>query len=102
MKSSQDRNMLAAVFGGDCMRISRINAVLEAVKMSEMNAADQRLAGARGQCDSVEKVLEDMGLGLALRQALDKQKQKLKSKRVEVSASEVEELAASAGVVEAA
>lgn len=69
-KSSNDRSQLEEVFGGDCIRIRRIIAalsVLDERPLSDMNKNDQRLKGAHDACDSVIKVLEDMGYGWILR-----------------------------------
>merc|ERR1719238_864081 len=58
------------IFGGDCSRIMRIRDVLSTLRqkpLSGMNAKDQRLQGAHNACDSVIKVLEDMGYGWLLR-----------------------------------
>jgi hypothetical protein len=69
-KTANDRTQLEAVFGGDCMRIRRIRAALECLDerpLSDMNKNDQRLKGAHNACDSVIKVLEDMGYGWLLR-----------------------------------
>lgn len=69
LQSSREREALKEVFGGDCRRIEFIRAILEEANFSEMNASDQRLAECLSACESVERVLEDLGLGEALRQA---------------------------------
>eukprot|EP00929_Paragymnodinium_shiwhaense_P107759 TRINITY_DN74120_c0_g1_i1.p1 TRINITY_DN74120_c0_g1~~TRINITY_DN74120_c0_g1_i1.p1 ORF type:complete len:756 (-),score=168.15 TRINITY_DN74120_c0_g1_i1:242-2509(-) len=63
------RQDLRNVFGGDCTRISRIHAIMEAMCLSEFNAEDQRLKTCRSACESVEQVLQDLGFGQALREA---------------------------------
>jgi len=64
----KDRKLLIAVFGGDCVRISRMRAYLEAAKLSEKNAADQRLPMCLSTCDIIERVLTEKGLGDKLRE----------------------------------
>ena len=69
-KTANDREQLEIVFGGDCMRIRRIlavMAVLDEKPLSAMNKNDQRLKGAHDASDAVIKVLEDMGYGWLLR-----------------------------------
>lgn len=75
LQSPGDRSALQDIFGGDCVRICRILAVLESAKFSEMNANDQRLLTCTSACESVVKVLEDLGLGWALRQAQEQTKE---------------------------
>merc|ERR1719454_1807124 len=69
------RDVLKEVFGGDCCRISCLRTLLEAAKVSEACAKDQRLSMCIRACESVERVLEDLGLGEALRQALHVEKE---------------------------
>lgn len=72
-KTASDRGQLEAVFGGNCVRILRIRAavmILDERPLSDMNRNDQRLKGAHDACDSVIKVLEDMGYGWLLRSRL--------------------------------
>merc|ERR1711957_249007 len=69
-KTAKDRGDLELVFGGDCLRIRRIRATMEVLderSLSDMNKNDQRLKGCHDACDSVIKVLEDMGYGWLLR-----------------------------------
>lgn len=66
---SRDRGTLRQIFGGDCTRVSRVRAVLEAVSLSEMNACDQRAPGCLRACESIEQVLRGLGLDNALRDA---------------------------------
>lgn len=72
-----NRYLLEHIFGGDCIRISRTRAVLEAAKLSDGNAQDQRLPTCISSCESVEKVLQDLGLGFCLRQSLEQQRYRL-------------------------
>jgi len=74
--SDSDRTVLLAFFGsclttedpsGEPSRISRLRAVLDSVKLSDMNAEDQRLESCRSACDSVEQVLRDLRPGSSLR-----------------------------------
>jgi len=74
------RSDLENIFGGDCMRISRTRAVLEAADFSDMNAEDQRLSTCWSACESVEKVLSDLGLGMTLGRAQQQQRQVLQHK----------------------
>lgn len=69
-KTANDRSQLELVFGGDCLRIRRIRAAmltLDERSLSDMNKKDQRLKGAHDACDTVIKVLEDMGYGWLLK-----------------------------------
>lgn len=79
--NSGEREALQSIFGGDCDRIARIHECLENGKFSEMYVDDPRISGCKGACESVEKVLQDLGLGWALRQALDKEKQAAAKRR---------------------
>mmetsp|Transcript_21921 Transcript_21921/g.38497 ORF Transcript_21921/g.38497 Transcript_21921/m.38497 type:complete len:288 (+) Transcript_21921:167-1030(+) len=69
LQSAAQRAALREVFGGDCRRIELMRAILEESTFSEMNASDQRPAECLRACESVERVLEDLGLGEALRKA---------------------------------
>lgn len=66
---SGDRDALQAKFGGDCSKIARVRAVLDAVKMSPMNEGDQRLKGCLDACASTEQVLVDLGSWEAMQAA---------------------------------
>jgi len=73
-QTATDRTKLETVFGGDCVRIRRIQRALESLDempLSDMNRNDQRLKGAHGACDSVIKVLEDMGYGWLLKSRIN-------------------------------
>jgi len=80
LRMQGSRSDLEKIFGGDCMRISRTRAVLEAADFSDMNAGDQRLSTCWSACESVEKVLSDLGLGMTLRRAQEQQRQALQQK----------------------
>lgn len=69
LRSSKQREALKEVFGGDCRRIELMRAILEESFFSEMNEGDPRPAACLRACESVESVLEDLGLGEALRKA---------------------------------
>lgn len=58
-----DRKMLIRIFGSPCIRVSRIHETLNGVEFSPMNASDQRIPTCRGACESIEQVLQDLGLG---------------------------------------
>jgi len=81
---SKNREVLRGVFGGDCTRISRIRAVLESAKFSEMNAGDQRPLTCLKACESVEEVLKDLGLEPALARAQREQREALYAFLVDV------------------
>merc|ERR1719271_1818024 len=68
-KSDRDRKKMTELFGGDCVRISRMRAYLEATKLSEKHSADQRLPMCISTCDIVERVLTEKGLGQRLQEA---------------------------------
>ncbi|CAE7683148.1 Tmod2 [Symbiodinium sp. CCMP2456] len=80
-KTSDNRQQLADVFGGDCSRIARIRTVLDGVVLSDMNCNDQRVRTCTEACATIEKVLEDMGLGWCLKKACDEQKANLGRRR---------------------
>merc|ERR1740117_1284152 len=71
-KTSSDRSKLADAFGGDCTRIGRVQVCLDNAdgELSPMNADDQRLKTARNACEAIEKVLDDMGLGFKMQEAI--------------------------------
>lgn len=69
LKNQYDRTLLHDIFGGDCARIVRIRAMCEGITFSQMNQGDQRLPTCLRACESVEKVLIDLGEGEALRKA---------------------------------
>jgi hypothetical protein len=75
MLSKESRETLQSIFGGDCKRIAEIANCLDNAAFSDKgNQEDQRVPQCRSACESVEKVLEDLGLGWALRQAQEKEK----------------------------
>jgi len=69
LRNQNDRSKLWEVFGGDCQRIARLRALLQTTKFSEMNKGDQRLPSCLNLCQSVEKIVVDLGDGEALRKA---------------------------------
>merc|ERR1740117_76422 len=71
-KTSSYRSKLADAFGGDCTRIGRVQVCLDNAdgELSPMNADDQRLKTARNACEAIEKVLDDMGLGFKMQEAI--------------------------------
>mmetsp|Transcript_113247 Transcript_113247/g.218042 ORF Transcript_113247/g.218042 Transcript_113247/m.218042 type:complete len:412 (-) Transcript_113247:33-1268(-) len=85
-----EREVLQSVFGGDCDRIARISVNLESAKFSEMYRSDPRIPGCKNACESVEKVLQDLGLGWALRQALEKEKEAAAKRRSILESGEME------------
>lgn len=81
---SGDRDILKSIFGGDCVRTARLSTTLSAVRLSEMNANDQRLHTCQNSCQAVVDVLNDMDLGFVLEQALTRQKSQLQHERIDV------------------
>jgi len=77
LRQSGDRTRLVEVFGGSCRRIGRVQAVLDSVQFSRMNAHDQRLHTCRSACLSVEQVLIDLGFESVLRASLAREKARL-------------------------
>lgn len=69
LKNQNDRTLLRDIFGGDCARLVRIRAICESIEFSDMNKSDQRLPTCLRACQSVEKVIIDLGDGEALRKA---------------------------------
>jgi len=90
------REGLQNIFGGDCKRIARIRMCLETAKFSDMYASDQRHPDCLNACESVEQVLKDLGLGWALRQALEQQKEALKARRSGLNVEEMQAAVATA------
>jgi hypothetical protein len=70
-----DRQGMVHIFGGDCIRISRMRACIEAVVLSDKWAKDRREAkGGRvdlalSAIDTVENILREKGLGKRLEEA---------------------------------
>jgi len=69
LRNQNDRTLLRDIFGGDCARLVRIRAICESIAFSDMNKSDQRLPTCLRACESVEKVIIDLGDGDALRKA---------------------------------
>lgn len=90
-KTSGDRQKLADFFGGDCTRIGRVQVCLDNAdgELSAMNADDQRLKTAREACNSVEKVLDDMGLGFKLQEAIKEEVVIVERRRTSIDVSAV-------------
>lgn len=64
-----NRTILMGTFGGDCMRIAKLDELFERMQFSGSNAADSRIAEARRRVQNVEGVLEDKGKSKALSDA---------------------------------
>mmetsp|Transcript_31348 Transcript_31348/g.73114 ORF Transcript_31348/g.73114 Transcript_31348/m.73114 type:complete len:498 (+) Transcript_31348:63-1556(+) len=77
LRSTADRKVFFSIFGGDCKRVSRIEAVLSGLELSDMNKDDQRLKFCKSACESAEQVLLDLGLGATLAEAIDREKEVL-------------------------
>jgi hypothetical protein len=90
-KTSADRQKLADAFGGDCTRIGRVQVCLDNAdgELSAMNADDQRLRGAKEACHAVEKVLDDMGLGFKMQEAVKEEEVVMERRRTSVDVSAV-------------
>jgi len=95
-KTSNDRGKLAEAFGGDCTRIGRVQVCLDNAdgELSAMNADDQRLKSAQTACHAVEKVLDDMGLGFKMQEAIKEEEVVLEKRRTSIDVSAVAEAAA--------
>lgn len=67
---SGDRALLQEIFGGDCTRIARLRAAVNAVRLSKMNRNDQRLPTCEKMVSSVESLLKEQEkLGTKLAEA---------------------------------
>lgn len=90
-KTSGDRQKLADAFGGDCTRIGRVQVCLDNAdgELSAMNADDQRLKGAKEACHAVEKVLDDMGLGFKMQEAVKEEEVVMERRRTSVDVSAI-------------
>lgn len=81
MLKNESRETLQNMFGGDCKRIASINGCLERAQFGDKgNQNDQRTDGCKKACESVEQILEDLGLGWKLRQALEEARVRQRSK----------------------
>eukprot|EP00928_Gymnodinium_smaydae_P059595 TRINITY_DN4298_c0_g1_i1.p1 TRINITY_DN4298_c0_g1~~TRINITY_DN4298_c0_g1_i1.p1 ORF type:complete len:1017 (-),score=123.88 TRINITY_DN4298_c0_g1_i1:34-3084(-) len=99
LRNSRDRGPFAQLFGGDCMRIARIRAVLNSVEFSKVHSNDQRNSLCSNACRSVEDVLKDSGLGDALRRAQGKESDMLGQRQLEAALEEVGATVAELGIV---
>jgi len=96
---SGDRKMLCSIFGGDCARVCRVRAVIESLPhLSGQDSSESRRASAcLGACESVERVLRDLGLSLALKTAQEREKAalaRLQATLAETASATVPSLAA--------
>lgn len=73
-KTDTDRSNLTGVFGGDCVRTSRMRMYLEQCELSELHAKDKRRDLCSAATDAIENVLREKGLADALRNAANKVK----------------------------
>eukprot|EP00931_Biecheleriopsis_adriatica_P050965 TRINITY_DN29525_c0_g1_i1.p1 TRINITY_DN29525_c0_g1~~TRINITY_DN29525_c0_g1_i1.p1 ORF type:complete len:550 (+),score=133.66 TRINITY_DN29525_c0_g1_i1:18-1667(+) len=98
LRNQSDRALLLDIFGGDCTRIARIRAICEAAsRESHVRAMDnadstadasdtgeaggdvfdeesiRRLRSCMRACESIEKVIEDLGLGESLHAAQERE-----------------------------
>jgi len=69
LANASDRSELRETYGGDCTRIAKVRAILDNTNLSETRVGDQRWQMCLNACLSVERVLDDLGLGATLRQA---------------------------------
>jgi len=79
-----------------CTRIGRVQVCLDNAdgELSAMNADDQRLTGAKIACHAVEKVLDDMGLGFKMQEAIKEEEVVLERRRTSIDVSAVAQAAA--------
>jgi len=77
-KEQSGRMQLTSVFGDDCARISRTHAVLDAIMSSGFASNfEDRVLQCQKACESVENVLQDIGLAVELRRSRESETQKL-------------------------
>lgn len=104
MLKNESRETLQNMFGGDCKRIASINGCLERAQFGDKgNQNDQRTDGCKKACESVEQILEDLGLGWKLRQALEEARVRQRSKsefKPEGIAAELQQAVIESAVVE--
>lgn len=82
--SDRDRTKLMALFGGDCARIARIRAVLDAASFSTKGTVeDKRTAMCSNACKSVEDVLQDLGHARALKNAIGQSRDAVVCRRMD-------------------
>lgn len=76
-----ERAQLTTIFGGDCIRICRMHAVLEMVMTSfpdeSITAKDLRVPQCLDACEAVESVLQSLGLGWQMKEGLRQQRTRL-------------------------
>lgn len=100
-RPDEGRENLQKIFGGDCIRIAQIRTCLDSAKFSDMYKGDQRHPDCANACESVEKVLHDLGLGAALRAAMESQKEVMrKRKTVALGIGDVQQIQALAGAAQ--
>jgi len=73
------RAQFLSLFGGDCSRIARTHAVLMSVMSQQSLAAhfDDRVPQCLEACESVEKILQDLGFAAKLKAAKESETQDL-------------------------
>ena len=62
---------------GAKMTVVKQTPSIEAIRFSDMNSNDQRMPTCFSACESVEKVLRDLGLGSRLRNSLEEQRKSI-------------------------
>eukprot|EP00929_Paragymnodinium_shiwhaense_P115242 TRINITY_DN83997_c0_g1_i1.p1 TRINITY_DN83997_c0_g1~~TRINITY_DN83997_c0_g1_i1.p1 ORF type:complete len:588 (+),score=81.76 TRINITY_DN83997_c0_g1_i1:57-1820(+) len=68
--SAPGRRRLLDIFGGSCERIAKVYAILDAAALLELaDLATDASESCRQACISVEKVLQDLGLGGVVKEA---------------------------------
>jgi len=73
-----ERAQLIELFGGDCVRISRLSAVLEKIEFSTPGAInDRRIESCKKMCANVIGVLRDLGLSAEIQKAQVEAAQKI-------------------------
>lgn len=65
----KDRKKLLDTWGGDCNRIARLRAMLEAVELTERNKNDKRLPNCLSACEIIERLLREKKLAKKLEEA---------------------------------
>mmetsp|Transcript_47028 Transcript_47028/g.87617 ORF Transcript_47028/g.87617 Transcript_47028/m.87617 type:complete len:573 (+) Transcript_47028:74-1792(+) len=90
-RTGAERRKFEAIFGGDCVRISRIRALVEAAYSLDINSRDTRLSTCLTACESLERKLLRLDLGLTLDHEQQRQRDLLQLKKSGFASQDVEE-----------
>jgi len=90
-RTGAERRKIEAIFGGDCVRISRIRALVEAAYSLDINSRDTRLSTCLTACESMERKLLRLDLGITVGNEQQRQRDLLQLKKCGFASQDVEE-----------